>query len=169
MAEQPQSIKDNLLSDIERAWGTLNASLDKLEQSQITGVRDAQGWSVKDHLIHMAFWERGVCFYLQGKPRHQGMEIDEELLNKGSFDEINAVIQQAQKDMSLPEVQALIHYCHRQLLYQIKFMSDEDLLKRYNQSAADDERTVCDVIYANTAGHFTEHREWILALVEERG
>ncbi|MGW8251464.1 MAG: DinB family protein, partial [Anaerolineales bacterium] len=100
MTDQPKNVKDKLLADIEREWGALNASLDKLDETQMTEIRDPQGWSVKDHMIHMSFWERGVCFYLQGKPRHLGMWIDAELLQHGTFDEINAVIQQAQKDMS---------------------------------------------------------------------
>lgn len=172
MVEKTKNVKDNLLSDIEAEWGALNAALDKLDETQMTEIRDAQGWSVKDHLIHMAFWERGVCFFLQGKPRHMGMEIDEQLFSKGNFDEINAVIQQAQKDMSMAEVQALLHYCHRQLLHQVKGMSDADLLKPYRrytpeESGEGEGPPVYNMIYANTASHFAEHREWIVKLVGE--
>lgn len=170
MTDQPKNVKDKLLADIEREWGALNASLDKLDETQMTEIRDPQGWSVKDHMIHMSFWERGVCFYLQGKPRHLGMGIDAELLQHGTFDEINAVIQQAQKDMSMAEVQALRHYCHRQLLHQVKGLSEDDLLKPYRrytseESGEGDGPPTYNLIYSNTAGHFAEHREWIEALV----
>jgi hypothetical protein len=173
MTEQSHNVKGKLLGDIEREWGALNASLENLDETQMTEIRDPQGWSVKDHLIHMAFWERGVCFFLQGKPRHQGMEIDEELLKHGDFDQINAVIQQAQKDMSLAEVKALIHYCHRQLLHQVQGLSEADLLKPYRrytpeESGEGDGPPTYNMIYDNTAGHFAEHREWIEALVKDR-
>ena len=134
MSEQETNVKGKLLSEIEREWGALITSLDGLSESQITDIRDPEGWSAKDHLIHMAYWERGVCFYLQGKPRHVGMEIDEELLQHADNDEINAVIQQAQKDMSWAEVQALIHYCHRQLLHSVQSKSNEELTELYRRS-----------------------------------
>lgn len=165
MTEQLQNVKGRLLADIEREWGALITSLERLDTEQMTEIRDPQGWSVKDNIIHLAYWERGVCFYLQGMPRHVGMGIDEELFQHGSFDEINAVIQQAQKDMSLEEVQALIHYCHRQLLHQVRSKTDEELLKPYSTSDEGRVRTVLEVIYDNTAAHFAEHREWIAALV----
>ena len=173
MTGQGANVKQKLLADIEREWGSLNASLDPLSDVQITQIKDPQGWSVKDHLIHMAYWERGVCFYLQGLPRYTGMEIDEDLFEHGDIDEINAVIQQAQKDMSLPEVQALRHYCHRQLLYGVQGMNEADLLKPYQKQADEenggqDTRLVLEMIYDNTAGHFAEHCEWIHTLVESQ-
>jgi hypothetical protein len=172
MSEQPPSVKNKLLADIEREWGTLKECLDRLSEAQMTEVRDPQGWSVKDHIVHMAYWERGVCFLLQGKPRHLGMEIDVNLFEGGDFDKINAVIQQAQKDMSLAEVQALFHYCHRQLLQSLLGMSDADLLKpfrRYHpdESGEGEGPPLLSLIYGNTAGHFAEHREWIEALVKK--
>lgn len=166
MPETKTNLKAKLLSDIEREWGALIASLEGLSETQITEIRDPEGWSAKDHLIHMAYWERGVCFYLQGKPRHVGMQIDEQLFQQGNFDQINAVIQQAQKDMSLAEVQALMHYCHRQLLHQIDSKSEQDLLMEYGKSDEEEKRTVLGMIYDNTAEHFTEHREYIQALVD---
>jgi len=170
MTDQPQNVKTQLLADIEREWGALNQTLGRLNDPQMTDLRDPQGWSVKDHLVHLAFWERGVCYYLQGKPRHLGMEITEELLLQGDYDQINAVIQQAQQGMSLAEVQALIHYCHRQLLNGVMQMSDADLLKPYRRYRPDEDGEgegppVLYMLYGNTAEHFSEHRQWIKALV----
>jgi len=170
MTDQPQNVKTQLLADIEREWGALNQTLGRLNDPQMTDLRDPQGWSVKDHLVHLAFWERGVCYYLQGKPRHLGMEITEELLLQGDYDQINAVIQQAQQGMSLAEVQALIHYCHRTLLQHVMQMSDADLLKPYRRYRPDEDGEgegppVLYMLYGNTAEHFSEHRQWIKALV----
>lgn len=170
MSDQSQEIKTKLLADVEREWGSLNQTLGRLSDSQMTEVRDPQGWSVKDHLVHLAFWERGVCYYLQGKPRHLGMEITEELLLQGDYDQINAVIQQAQQGMSLVEVQSLIHYCHRQLLKGVMEMTDADLLKPYrpyrpNETGEGEGPAVLYMLYGNTAEHFSEHRRWIEELV----
>jgi hypothetical protein len=171
MDDQSLSVKNKLLADIEREWGALNQTLGRLNESQLTELHDPQGWSVKDHLVHLAFWERGVCYYLQGKPRHLGMEITEELLLQGNYDQINAVIQQAQQGMSLAEVQALIHYCHRTLLNGVMQMSDADLLKPYRRYRPDEDGEgegppVLYMLYGNTAEHFSEHRQWIDELVK---
>lgn len=165
MTTQPPNVKNQLLAEIEREWGALITSLERLDAAHMTEIRDPQGWSVKDNIIHLAYWERGVCFYLQGMPRYLGMEIDEDLFRQGDFDKINAVIQQAQRNMSLEEVTALIHYCHRQLLHQIRTKSDADLLKPYTTSEEGEIRTILEMIHDNTAAHFAEHREWISALV----
>jgi len=170
MSEQPQNIKNKLLADIEREWGAIIQSLEHLSETQITDLRDPQGWSVKNHLGHLAFWERGVCYYLQGKPRHLGMEITEELLLQGDYDQINAAIQRAQQGMSLVEVQALIHYCHRQLLKHVMQMTEADLLKPYRRYRLDEDGEgegppVLCMLYGNTAEHFSEHHQWIEALV----
>ena len=72
MTDQPQNVKNKLLADIEREWGALNQTLGHLNESQITGLHDPQGWSVKDHLVHLAFWERGCATTCKANPATWG-------------------------------------------------------------------------------------------------
>ena len=58
--------KAELMSEVDAAWTSLNAVLDRLTATQLSEVRDEQGWNVKDHLMHMAVWERSVVVFLQG-------------------------------------------------------------------------------------------------------
>ena len=74
--ELPRDMTD-LLRRMEEAWSSLDGALSQLSEEQLQR-RDDTGWSVKDHLSHMAAWERSVAFLLQGRPRHEGLGVDEE-------------------------------------------------------------------------------------------
>src|SRR5512145_989206 len=95
--------KAQLLAEIQKTWDELNAELERLTEEQMTAKHDAQGWTVKDHLVHLARWERSVVYLLLGKPRHAGLGIDEALYLKHSYDEINAAIFHQAQHGTLPE------------------------------------------------------------------
>lgn len=168
MTKRPANTKAELLATIEPAWVTLNAALDRLTDRQKTTIKDAQGWTVKDHLIHMAAWERSVIFFLQGQPRHAGLGVDQALYKNGSTDDINAAIFQQRKAMPLSEAMAQFADVHQQLIELIQPLTDNDLQKSYRDYLPDesgDDRLAIDVIYSNTTGHFREHLDWIETLV----
>ena len=171
MSEQHVTTKAELLVEIEHAWTTLNAALDRLTEAQMSVPQDAQGWTVKDHLIHLTFWERSVIFFLQGQPRHQGLGVEEALYLKGNDDEINATIYQQHKDLSVSETLAQFRSTHQQLLKVLQPLTDPDLQKPYRhylpeEPGEGDGPPALNVIYGNSAHHFAEHLPWITALVE---
>jgi hypothetical protein len=173
MNERRVSTKAELLSDIEQSWTHLNAALNQLTDAQLTTtVGDAQGWTVKDHVIHLTRWERSVVFFLQGLPRHQGIGVEEALYLEGSDDAINAAIYQETREISLGDALAEFRATHQQLLQLLQPLTDDDLQKHYRdflpQEPGDgDGPTAMNVIYGNTAHHFSEHLEWIEALIDK--
>ena len=84
--------KAELLRDTAESWQELNSLLDQLTEAQATGPQDAEGWTAKDHVIHMTAWERSVVFFLQGKPRHEGLGVEEQLYRTGDDDAINDAV-----------------------------------------------------------------------------
>jgi hypothetical protein len=174
MNERQVSTKVELLSDIEQSWTRLNTALNQLTESQLTTIQDAQGWTVKDHLIHLTRWERSVVFFLQGLLRHQGLGVEEAVYLKGPDDAINAVIYQQTRDVSLRDALAEFRATHQQLLQILQPLTDDDLHKHYRDFLPEepgdgDGPTAMNVIYGNTAHHFSEHLEWIEALVNKTG
>jgi hypothetical protein len=135
MAERGSSVKAQPPAEIDKAWADLNTFFAGLSEAQMTTLHDGQGWTVKDHLTHIAAWEESVIFFLHGRPRHEALGIEEPLFAKASFDEINAVIQR---------LQPLRHYLPN--------------------SPADDRRRAVDLIRDNTSGHFSEHLPWMRAI-----
>jgi hypothetical protein len=168
VSKRPTNTKAELLASIEPAWVTLNAKLDRLTDRQKTTIKDEQGWTVKDHLIHLAAWERSVVFFLQGRPRYAGLGVDHALYKNGTFDDINGAIFQQHKEMPLSEAMAQFHDVHRQLTELLQPLTDTDLLKPYREYLPEelgDDRLAIDVIYGNTTDHFREHLDWIETLV----
>src|SRR5512142_2119668 len=127
MSEHPVNTKSELLVALQPAWVSLNAALDRLTDRQKTMIKDSQGWTVKDHLIHLAAWERSVVFFLQGQPRSAGLGIDPALYENGSGDDINAAIFKQHQAMPLAEAMAHFRDVHRQLIQLLEPLTDADL------------------------------------------
>jgi hypothetical protein len=168
MSDQPQT-KAALLPEIERTWAALNTALGRLTENQMLDIYDSQGWNVKDHIVHLTAWERSVVFLLQGKPRHEGLGVDEATYLNGTDDDINAVIQSQRKDLPLEEVLAAFGNTHAYLWALLKTRTDADLNQPYSYYLPDepcegDGPPVINLIIGNTLNHFTDHLEWIKAL-----
>jgi hypothetical protein len=170
MSEGQVTTKAELLHEIERAWAAFTAALDRWPETQLTTVRDPQGWTAKDHLIHLTYWERSAMFFLAGQPRHAALGVDEELYLKGSDDEINAVIFQEHQAVSWSEAVAQFRAVQQQLMSVLQPLTDADLQKRYraylpDEPAEGDGPLAINVVYGNSAGHFAEHLAWIEELL----
>ena len=172
MSERRVTTKAELMADIETGWSDLMAALKRLSAEQLITPRDDHGWAVKDHLVHLAAWERSVVYMLEGRPRHEGLDVSEELFLNGIDDDINAAIQKKTGGFSAEEALDQLRSVHRRLLTLLEPLDDEALRRPYRSTlpaemAGDDERFVVDVIYGNSADHFREHLEWIAALIND--
>lgn len=170
MTEARVASKQELLKAIEEQWAALNSAIDRLSEQQLTGIRDAHGWSAKDHIIHMTRWERSVVSFLQHRPRHEGLGVEESLYLEDTDDTINTAIYEQTKDTPLDEALAAFRATHQQLMELLAPLSDSDLQKRYREYLPDepgegDGPPAVNVIYGNTAEHFAEHLRWMEELV----
>lgn len=164
--------KAELLGAMQEAWTSLNAYLDRLTPEQMADLRDAAGWTVRDHLIHLMAWERSGVLFVQGTPRFEGLGIDRELLLAGDFDKMNAAIQQLWKGLSVAETRAALSGVHAQLLRLVEAMSDDDLKKGLSEYAPStsgqyDARPISLLIYGDSTEHFQEHQQWIENLISK--
>ena len=158
--------KVDLIAHIERDWAAINALLNSLSETQLTDIRNADGWAIKDHIAHLTAWEQGVIAFLTGIPRHQGLGVPEEVYLSDDVDVINAAIFKNRKDLSLDEVQQAFQSKHQQLMQLVEPLTDEDLAKPYSHYLPDepgegDGPPAINIIYGNTANHFREHQAWI--------
>lgn len=169
MTDKPITTKAELLAAIEHNWTALQAAFDKLSPTTMTTIQDEQGWTVKDHLVHLYYWERSALYFLQGKPRHRGLEVEEALYLHGGEDAINAAIFQNQRQLPLIDALAQLRAVHQELLTALQPLTDDDLQKRYRHYLPDepgegDGPPAMNVVYGNSAHHFAEHLAWIAAL-----
>jgi hypothetical protein len=164
--------KAELLELIEQARRPLEEALSHLNEAQLTTLKDEQGWSVKDHLAHLAAWERGMVDLLQYRPRYKAMGLDREgWLNTSNVDERNDSIYRQNKERPLAEVMAAFQEAHRQMLAVLDKLTYEDLLKTYSHYQPDEPGResgdpILRWVLGNTAEHYAEHLDWIQGLVK---
>ncbi len=170
MTEQAPVTKAELLSRLEKGWNDFHAYIGTLTEKQLTEPTDAAGWTVKDHIIHLAVWEDGIDALLNKQSRYERMGVDKETFDSGDYDRENAIIQQQHKDRSLMEVFDAFKTVHERLVATIESLSDDDLKRPYNyyQPEYKTERPVVGWIVGNTYGHYAEHIPWIAEIVKAR-
>jgi hypothetical protein len=167
---QPRDTRE-LLARIEDGWAALNQRITPLSSEQLTTPGPDGGWSVKDHLAHLATWEGMLVALLEGKPIHTAFGMSRaEYDALESTHALNAVIAGQNKDLSLDEVMERSEETHSQLVAKIGALADEDLSKPITHFQPDDpdgpdERPVLVKIIGDTYGHYAEHLPWIEAIL----
>ncbi|MEP6985609.1 MAG: DinB family protein, partial [Chloroflexota bacterium] len=160
--------KAELLAKTRASWDVLNAYIATLNEEQLTQLTDAAGWSVKDHLIHIAVWEDGIWALLNKQSRAAQMGLEGDIWRKGGIDRANAIIHQQHEADSLADVEQKRHAIHDRLIQQIAAMSDKDLLHPYayyQAQAASETHAVIDAVIGDTFEHYEQHIPWIKAIV----
>ncbi|MBI1277971.1 MAG: ClbS/DfsB family four-helix bundle protein [Anaerolineaceae bacterium] len=161
--------KADLVTQIQKGWHEVNAFLDGLTDTQKTQLTDAAGWTVKDHVIHMAAWEDGFTALLDKKDRRAYMDIDEATWKSGD-DPINAILQKRYKDLTWNEVMQKRQAIHDKLLQQIAALSDETLqapYKDYNPNSRN-KYAISQLVGGSTFSHYADHMPWMAAIAAGR-
>ncbi len=161
MTETKVTTKSELLSAIDRDWLALQSALARMDEAQMAGVQDGEGWTVKDHLVHIAAWERSTVYFLQGKARHTGLGVDEATYLAGDDDVINAAVYRQTAGTRLPQAVEELQSVHRELLALLQGMSDEDLQQPYRHYLPDEpgagDGPAINLVYNSSANHYREH------------
>jgi hypothetical protein len=169
--EKPKT-RNELLATIEHHWVALNLALDRLDPNRIAGQVDEQGWTVQDHLAHLAAWEQSVEAMLDHRPRADGLGVSQELYDGGDIEAINAAIQRQHQGLPLSQALLFLRRAHQQLMAAVEPLSEAELRTSYAAFypplGEGDDRPIMDIIYANTAEHFAEHLTWMEALAAGR-
>ncbi|MCC7363384.1 MAG: ClbS/DfsB family four-helix bundle protein [Dehalococcoidia bacterium] len=162
--------KAELLKAIEESRAGLDALLKRARPDELTGRRDDAGWNVKDHLAHIAAWERSLIALLAGRSRAKAVGIDDGEYAGLDTDGINARIQAEHEERPLALILSEYQEVHEQVMYRVRRMSQEDLEKPYSHYQPDEPgeqagAPIVGWIIGNTCGHFDEHRNAIEALL----
>ena len=169
MSDQVVFSQPELLRRVQRGWDDFNTYLNTLTEKQKTVPTDAAGWTVKDHIMHLAVWEDGMIGLLRKRPQYERMGLDEATWKTEGYDVKNAVIQQRHQNLSLDEVMKKFRDVHQEMVKQIESMSTADLeeARRNFVPASTDERPIWMWVTGNTYEHYAEHLPWIAAIAEK--
>jgi hypothetical protein len=154
------------------ARSALQRVIEDRSERELTELRDAAGWAVKDHLYHLAAWERGIVYLLRKRPRHEGMGISERAYTELDVDAMNAVIFEQSRDLPLSETLQAFRSSHQEMLDLLATLSWDDLQLPYSHYAPGDtveqgDQPVLYRVFGNTARHFDEHQLWIEAILAQ--
>jgi len=151
-------------ASIDAAWKDLQSFLATVIPSQASR-RDQAGWSVKDHVTHLAVWEDSVVILFRGGRRHEALGIQEPFYTAGNLNEINEVIKVHLEGTTLQEAIRNLEGAHRQIVGHLGTLHDADLNANarefFPQTPRNDDRPLASLIWDSTGRHFTEHLERI--------
>ncbi len=173
MVEQAQTVGD-LRERIVRARAEVETLLGGVSNERLE-ERTGDGWSIGDHLVHLAAWERGVAHYLQGRSRGGGMGLGEEAW-KADMDEVNAAIQERHAGLTAVEARRLLAQAQAEMDAALDGLRDEDLARDYGDLLPPGQESpygqgtvyVYDTIAGNTFGHYEEHMETLRTMLAAR-
>ena len=172
MREEPSSrppTVDEVIDSIESEWDALQKALSTLDAAQMT-TPGAEGWSVKDELAHLAAWARGLATLVRKQPRYPPMGLPAGAApHTAGIESMNQMIYERNRSRPLEEVLAELRAAHEDAVAAISELSDEDLLRPYDDYQPQDHRPDGDTpilwrIAGNTYGHYAEHRETIIQM-----
>ena len=160
---------NNVLEPIEKGWNGLNALVKQLGDEGLM-LKGADGWAVKDHLVHVAAWEASLIGLLEGSDRAAAMGIAAS--DDDDTDAINAAIWALHREKTPEQAVKYFRDTHAALTRLLGKMSDADLQLSYNHYQPNqprdpaDDRPVLDWVAGNTWEHYAEHIDWINQLKE---
>ncbi|MCC6388726.1 MAG: ClbS/DfsB family four-helix bundle protein [Dehalococcoidia bacterium] len=167
MTEQTPKDTGELLAWMDDGWRALTAELDRLAGTPAEQLRDHQGWTIADHLAHLAAWEASALAVVRRRPRYEGLGIPREAWD-GDEDAINARLHAIHEGISFAAARTMLETVHADTVATVSAMPIADLLKpvdHYLPGEPDDPdlRPAGRVIVSNSGQHFTEHLAWIRA------
>ena len=161
---------NSVVEPIEGSWSELNRLVDSLGPTGLT-LSGADGWAVKDHLVHIAAWEHSLLALLQGADRKSAMGVGPEA---DETDSINAAVWSLHHAKTPEQALEYFRKTHVLLMKLLGTMSDADLQLPYKHYQPNDprdphdNRPVADWVAGNTYDHYAEHIAWINQLIESR-
>jgi hypothetical protein len=162
----PQT-KEELLQQIELSWNELVHCLHIQSEESLTKLIDDQGWSVKDHIIHIAMWDKAALAMLEGESKRKTLDISLEIWQQGE-DPINTVLYTRYQEMAFNQVRVTLQQHHEALIAKLNAMSEADFQKPYTdyQPNGTYDGSIIEVIYRDTIEHYNDHVPWIEAILE---
>lgn len=142
--------KATLLETIQTAYDRLDATLANLSDEQMTHTGGGgDGWTVKDALAHLIWWEHYTLRRLDGAPRL----IQEGEDDGTTLDDTNKHVYEENRQKSLAVVLAEFRQAFQQMRATVEALPDERLADENTQS----------LIAGNTYEHYDEHLQTIHA------
>lgn len=160
--------KTELMDRIAYAYEALERTLAGLDETQMARPDPTSGWTIKDHLFHLALWERGVAWLMTGRSRYEGMGITAQEWRDLEMDQGNDLVYKRHRERPPAEALTTFRDAHREMLEALAPLGDDDLLRPYADYDVAErlwpDRPILGWIAGDTYEHFAEHLGYIQAI-----
>lgn len=159
-----------LMAEIDAGYERLRAYLDTLDEGAWTGPVDDAGWTVTDHVMHLAVWAESMVAVMDGRPRWEAMGLSPDVwatIAQG-YDVINEAIRQQHASAGAAAVRDALERSHRALVARADALDAADLMRPYNYFqpwAEGRDQPLVGYLRGNTVEHYDAHRRYIEAIV----
>jgi hypothetical protein len=163
--------KAQLLQRIAVSWQALQEMLSGLDETTLKRPDPESGWTISDHVFHLAAWERGIAYLLTRRSRYEGMGITAEQWQELTMDEINEEVHRAGQKRLPAEALAIGRQSHQEMLDALADLTEADLFRDYSYydpSGEPDGRPIVGWIIGNTFGHYDEHLDYIRSMLDQQ-
>ncbi len=153
--------KLTFISKVQEAHEEWLSLLAEVDESRMTEPGLPGGWSVKDVIAHITWYEREMIGMLKA------MALEGSDLWQLPNDERNVPIYEENKDRPLEKVLSEAEQVYAQLFEAIKSLSDDELSDSSYFRGMPSEWAPWDVIAGNTYDHYHQHIRDIHAWLQE--
>ncbi|MDQ2905668.1 MAG: ClbS/DfsB family four-helix bundle protein [Ktedonobacteraceae bacterium] len=159
--------KTTLLNTIQTEYAHFGSLVAPLNEAQLCTSLTAEGWSIKDIMVHIAVWEQICARWLEEFLRGVTPQPTERL-DQGS----NERIYQENRDRSLAEVRDLFQQAHQQFLHQVNLLfqtfSEEDInaSQRFAWTESWPGASLIAAIADNSYEHYYDHAQHVRRLLD---
>lgn len=168
MAGSPDFSKDELVRRIDESRERLERRVKGVPTAALE-VPGEDGWSAKDHLAHLAGWERSLLLLLQRRARHSPLGLTAaEYAAAADENVINARLHASRKGWRLAYVLTDFEAVHEELMALLQRMTEAELCLGYSEyepGGERDDRPIWGWVEGNTCDHYDEHLAIIDALL----
>ena len=151
--DRPRTVAE-LMERIARERGALERAIAAMDDDALAA--SSGGWSVKDHLAHVAAWERRLIGELRGDPVAERLGLDEDAFATADTDTLNATIYSLHRGDPPAAARAEFLSSGETLRAAFADLSDADLMRpvRPDDPSVD---TLVDLISWDTYKHYPDH------------
>lgn len=160
--------KTTLLEHIADEHKQLEQTLDRIPTAQLVEPILADGWSVKDVLVHITWWERRMVQLVQSALRGQStapLTLPGEQ-QPATVDQINLQIFNNNRERPVEEIIAERQSSYGQVIALVEMLPD-DILADPTDLETVLGRPLIPLIAGDTYAHYREHNDTIMAWLDE--
>jgi hypothetical protein len=171
-ADDRPSTRHAVLEAVRTSWAVLEDRLSGLSTAQLEAP-GPEGWSVKDHVAHIADWERATTAVLNHEPQYIGFRLQPARFAelRHDLDALNAALYDRSRSLPVQSVLDEARATHANVLEALEQVRDGDLSRTLAEFSPGEtsQRTLLEKIAGDTYEHYAEHVTWIGELLATQG